>query len=603
MALRISNEILTHQLREVLLAGTGITLVPTTNKTTTIESSGGGGFVPTLPITNLNLILADPQGALYNADPSTLVTSTEQDLLYCSTTANSIQLNLQRYLPRYSSALSYAPGALFVHENLVYSTSADGSFVNPYTPPPLLSVVLNDALYQRHDVLNNITQLALKSRHDYSALCLRPNGTAPAYIGNMFGLLNGQPVPGLQFPAAAELRMDPLSYDDLALNEASDATVVLAGRLGGSGAGAYVSFSGNANVFPLILRASAKSDAFELSCGELHTFPAVESERHVIAIRIAYANSFVPQLTVFVDGQRVYHKFVEATDKSLGLAGRVSLGDALGNVNMDLAAFACYNVALSDDECAALATELAFSKHLQLAPLSLAPSVEYRSSEGTAASYPPHANGDPDLVLAMAVGPNNPVFQTSSNTIALPTYNYRFANGSGPLVSDALGAGYLTGPFTLALAYVPKSPAGSCDVFSVTMGPDVVTVRTQLSITRLEIALHNTQTNATTAQTIALDGATNNEMLLFLAYSFQSGFSLVAIRIDGADYASCTSSYDSANSAVVDFVSLGSQQNTANSIFYAGDFCFFPRLLTLDEMAAHAAQLAQTYGLPLAFGI
>lgn len=601
--LRVSNDLLTVQLRQVLRAGTNVVFDTTHADYTLVSSSGGYPSAISNP-QNLDAIVLDASANMINVPWLSLLESTTPSTFSLAKVGNKIQFTLAPHASVYDSSKTYAaslPFACIDSAGIVYSTSPTSSLEShSISNSANYKLAIESAMVSTGTNVSKIP-VRLGRSSGASFIVLEPESANVPTLTSL-ATVNGVSVNKVNFSGAQTLATPSASHDDSsAINMPWDCTLVMSADIvPGDTSSKYVEFMGNSNVYAFSVANSAVVGNLAVSCGETHLVPLLNS-RGVFIFRISQSSAFTPYLDVFFNGANIYSRPYSGTvtAKSLGLAGLLRVGDSANTSStMSLHHLSWYDCALSDQECLLQSQYIAVTSglsNISIGPeliLSTDFKVRYVAAAGSTSSYPTQTSLISSYTdLTQSTPASRPLFNNYA------TFNYRFTGNVAYMDSGAL-AGAAGSRYCVAFMF---APGGACailnEIASLTLdNTDKIYVVGSYSSSVLTIGL---QSGATTKTfTLAHKALTNDELLLVLNCN-NNVYTLTAIRYDTKECASCSLSYSGAG-LVANKLTIGRTVAPASNFPYnIGDLYVFTRILPGNDAMALVDYLTTTYSLPM----
>lgn len=603
-SLRVSNDLLSVQLRQVLRPGTNVTF-DTTHSDYTLVSSAAGGYPDAISNPqDLDALILNASAQIVNVPWLSLLESTTPNSLSLAKVGNKIQFTVAPLAPIYDSATTYAASTQFAcidTAGIVYSTSptsilqSDRMSGSPNYQLAIESAVLSSG--------SNVAKIPVRlGRSAGGAFIVLETESANVPTISSLATVNGVVINKVNFSGAKTLATPLASHDDSsAINMPWDCTLILSADIApGDTVSKYLEFLGNSSVYGFSVANAPIIGNLAVTCGETHTVPILNS-RGVYIFRISQSSAFTTFLDVFFNGANIYSRPFSntLTAKSLGLAGLLRLGDSTNTSStMSVHHLSWYDYALGDYECflksqyiavtsgltnISIRTELILSTDFQ---------VRYVASGGTTSSYPTETNLlGTFTALTQAVSGSRPLFNS------YPTFNYRFV---GNLIN--MNSGTLSGStgtrYSIAIMF---APGGACadlnEISSIHLdNADKLAIIGSYASSVLTIGLRSGATDKTF--TINHKASTNDELLLVLNCN-NNVYTLSAIRYDTKECASCSLTYGGAGQ-LLNSLTIGRTVAPANTFPYnIGDVYVYTRILPGNDAMSLVDALTAQYFLPM----
>lgn len=616
MVLKVSNEVLTAQIRQVLRSGRNITFDENSAAYTVINTSADPAPPITLDSPNVHDIITviNNQGDMGNALLRDLLVSTDPSLLTVSLDTNTRLTNIgltNNVIQLYDNSKTYPASstpACIDKCGLLYSTDSVGVL-------KCSSLAIDNSRF----TLFGIDDLV---EANVDALPIHMSRTAntpvitlvPANANNPPTRVNGGVVNGQQ---KSLLR----SVSGQSLSSAANSTLVQEGDFTLFVAFKYstadytvvhpvISFSGSADVYGVSMSinaerpASATKTLLNIFCGETHTVPDIpisQNDLSVYVVRLTGAYSLISVLDVFCNGTKVYSKqlSIDLNDKNFGLSGIIELGSASASpvCELNFAHISWTNYALSDQECCLnsqrICVENAISDNILASSITNVDwFVRYLSAHGSGQAW--HISNSPLNVfsnvsvfnLTQPVSNLAPQFDSNATE-----YHRNFFNGIEWMETDILSnSDFLYDRFSVVLAFRTDSPGSSvnevCKLSLAGQNSQQVVVSAFGDSTNLLFSL---TTPDNVSYTFQMKNVPNSNKFLLAVSVCNNTYSLVAIRLNSPtlDINSCSGDY---NDGVNDVqycsrITIGRTQAPTNVYEYSiGDVLCYSRSLSAHDL-------------------
>lgn len=606
-SLRVSNDVLTNQLRQVLRAGSNITFDTSNLDFTLINGSGG---YPT-QISNpqeLDVVVLNSTGEMVNAPWTSILESATSSTLSVSKVGNKIRLTLVPHAQIYNSSTTYPasqPLAFVDVNGLPYATQANGDFFsNKLGMRATGMLAIDEAVLSSG---SNIARIPLNMGRNTgsSSITLVPESASVPTLGNL-ALVNGVQKRAASFSGASTLAMSTAQHDaNAALNFAWDCTVVYCGTIvpNTDTSSKYFEFTGNSAIYPFSLANTPVARSLVLTCGDVHTIPYMSSGG-VYVFRISQATSFTSYLDVFFNGTNIYSSPFSntATAKSLGLGGILRLGDAANTSSSQVVNhLSWYDYALSDAECFEISQYIAVT--LGLSSLNIRSDAAFLAD--AVVSYASATNSSASSWAPTAASPVAYIFSQSSPSLrptftgGYASYNFLFSSAQSFLDSGAIN-GALGKNFSVAFMFAPGGIGNAINrIMSFTMSnSDLLDIVGSYDGTTLTIGLAQGASQRT--MSFAHVAGTNDELALVFNCKLGSHASLAATRFDaGVVGASCSLAYAVPN-VNLDKITIG-RTTTPTTVFpyNIGDIRIYARNLPAIDSKSLVSTFTSAYNLPM----
>lgn len=532
MALKISNDILTLQLRQVLLPGSNVQFDTSNTEHTVINANGGGGSsLDTLKIYD-PLIVYPP-----NSTP-----------VYMDRSGN------------------------------VYGTLPNS---NVFSPQYATSVFMN----------LNMDLIALEMNNQSPLPLITLSGTANVIN---YTTVNGVQVKSLIFDPMHQIESSSTRYAD-PLNCVNDCTLVFVVEPPDqSTLTRLLSFSGTSIIHSMNI--TSQRGKMLISHSEDHHVPMyADSSASVYVIRIRNSSAIISTLDVFLNGKLIYSAQSPSdfsnNNKSLGIGGHITIGSSLNTSSFNLVHLSAYRNALADSECIALAQQLNHMKNLSIENVGFETmlwslwSAHYNPTGNASASLWTPACIDPAAVanttLSQSVPANQPTY-----SLAEPLLRYIFTASLAHMSSAMFDAqNFMERSFSVMWLYDPANVPQGSPVFNeilslVTVGNDKVSVCGHYTGPTQTFGLF---LNGNQQSTFTIQGIANANTLL-MSLIFANGlFSLTCFRYTDLSCDSCSLPFSAPNPQIKQLV-LGRSVVAAASLAYKiGDIFILPFAASVQD--------------------
>lgn len=603
-SLRVSNDVLTAQLRQVLRPGTNVTFDTTHVDYTLVSSAAGYPSVITNP-QDLDALVLDASANITNVPWTSLLESATPTTFSINKVGNKIRYSLIPHAQIYNSATVYPaslPFACVDPTGIVYSTSPTSRLENVR-----MKGSQNSRLAIESTVVSSGSNVAkvpiTMGRSSGAAFIVVEQESLNVPTISSLATVNGVTINKLNFSGAQTLATLAASHDDSsAFNISWDCTLVFSADIvPGDSTSKYLEFTGNNSVYSMAISNSPIVGNLSITCGEVHTIPYLAA-RGVYVVRISQTSAFTSYLDVFMNGSNIYSRPFSSslTAKSLGLAGLLRLGDSTNTAStMSIHHLSWYDFALSDDDCFLqsqyIATTCGLLPTISITSdliLSTDFKVRYIAAAGTISDLPTSTNvlGAP-YSLSQSNAANKPLFNSYS------TFNYRFVNSVAYMDSGAL-AGTTGSRYSIVVMF---APGGICsvlnDLATLTLNnSDFITIIGSYSSSVLTLGLKSGATQKTLS--LAHKAATNDELALVLNCN-NNVYTLTAIRFDTKECASCSIAYTGAGVSM-NKLTIGRTSAPATVFpFNIGDIFVYTRILPGNDAMSLVDALIGDYSLPM----
>lgn len=603
MALRVSDEIFTTQLRSTLIPGTNVTFNTTNPKQTIVNASGGS--------TGAVLDLQPPTAAddLLVLNP-TLDAPRNKKLI--STNTSLVDINIS------ATQVKIVPGPLatYYDPNITYPVQQ----ANLGLWNSLLAVGTNSSggLYRTDSLLNeelfllDIDNGVVSTGANVKQVRLLSAVAPPAYL-----TASGPPITKtLQSSASHNItnlnwltfqtnsNLSTVNFEGL--NWTHDFTIALAITTSSQlqlNSSPLFSFSGTPTIYPMSLDFNENlQNCISFQHGDVHNIPVPSTGNAIILIRCTATNAFITQVDACVNGVCVYTGFIDnsITLKSLGIGGDCIMAVA---APLNIAYFGAFARAISDDECAKVTTAISLMRNMPITSFDSVPHVTYKSFPSGVSAITPQETPRPSNYTLTATFP-----PTKATTPA--TYNWKFYTNA----QQFLSSGSLTGlnvsgydGFSLvSLLAIPVVPGAINTVniakFNFTLG-DSLTIQLNSNAGSFTFQLAYTPSVGPTvfsANTSPFTLLNNNECVISLIVKRTNAW------FSAYNYSTNTGTQTSltvTSMGEVNTVSFGRDASspTHNITYHLGDILLFPYIKR--DIQQQIDLLKTTYNLPLAINL
>lgn len=621
--LKVSNEVLTAQIRQVLRSGRNISFDENSSAYTVINTSADPAPPISLDSPSLHDIITviNNQGDMGNALLRDLLVSTDPSLLAVSLDTNTRLTNIgitNNVIKLYDNSKTYPASTAPVCMDkcgLLYSTDSVGVL-------KCSSLAIDNSrftLFGIDDLVGvNVDALPIHMSRTANTpvITLVPTdaNNPPTRVNG--GVVNGQQKSRLRCTSGRALS----SAANSTLAQEGDFTLFVAFKYSTEDYATVhpvIAFSGNADVYGVSLSinaerpASATKTLLNIFCGELHSVPDIpltQNDVSVYVVRLTGAYSLLSVLDVFCNGTKIYSKqlSIDLNDKNFGLSGIIELGSAtaLPVCELDFAHISWTNYALSDQECCLnsqrICVENAISDNVLESSLTNVDwFVRYLSAHGSGQAW--NISNSPINVFS-----NVSVFNMTQPQINLAPqfdsnateYHRNFFNGIEWMQTDILSnSEFLYDRFSVVFAFRAVSAGSSvnevCKLSLAGLDSQQIVVSAFGDSTNLLFSL---ATPDNSSHTFQMKNVSNNNNFLLAVSVCNSTYSLVAIRLNSStlDVNSCSGDY---NDGINEFqycsrIIIGRTQAVTNIYEYSiGDVMCYSRSLSAHDLIT----LAKTF--------
>lgn len=605
MALRVSDEIFTTQLRATLIPGTNVTFNTTNPKQTIINASGGGGGGAVLdlhaPIAVDDLLVLN---STLDAPRNKKLTSTNTALVGVNISGTQVQI---------------VPGPLATYYNPSTIYPVQQSDLGLWNS--LLAVGTNSAgnLYRTDTLINadlfflDIDNSVVSTGTDLKQTRMLSAVTPPVYLtasgptttkSSQSSLSNNiTNLNWLTFQTNSNL--STANFEGF--NWTHDFTIALAITTSSQlqlNNSPIFSFGGTSTIYSMSLDFDENlQNCIKFQHADAHNIPIPNNTNAIILIRCTATNAFVTQIDACVNGICVYTGFVDTsmTLKSLGIGGDCTIGPAAA---LNVAYFGAFARALSDEECAKVTTAISLMRNMPITnSFNAIPHVTYNSFSSGVSTVNPQETPRPSNYTLTATFP-----PTKANTPV--TYNWKFyTNAQQFLSSGALTglklSGY-DGYSLVSLFAVPVLPLAINIVnvakFNFTLG-DSIAIQLVGDVGSFNFRLAYTPLVGPTiysANTTPFSAQNNNECAISLIVKRTN------VWFSAYDYSTNTGTQTSLSVPIVGEVGTvlfgrDSSSPTHNVTYHLGDIMLFPYIKR--DIQQQIDLFKTTYSLPLAINL
>lgn len=493
MALKISNDILTLQLRQVLLPGSNVTFDTSNTEHTIINANGGGGSNPdTLKI----------------FDPLTI------------------------YPP------NSAPAYIDKSGN-VYGTRSNSKI---YTPK-----------YATSEFMNLNMDLVALEMNQSSLPLITLSGTANI---TTFPTVNGAQEKSLELGPTDQIASSPLRYAN-PLNCVNDCTLVFVIESPDQSVlTRLLSFSGTSAIHSMditsksgkMLISHGEDHRIPMSSVSVYVIRISNSSSIVSTMDVFLNGSLIYSAQSTLDFSN--------NNKSLGIGGHITIGSSLNTVSFNLIHLSAYRTALSDSECISLAQQLNHMKNLAIENMGYETdlwslwSAHYNPASNASDSVWTPVCIDPAAVantsLSQLVLANRPTY-----SLAEPLLKYTFSAAVAHMSTALFDAQqFMEHSFSVMWLYDPSNVAQGSPSFNeilslVAVSNDKVSVCGHYtgSAQTLGLFLNGTEQSKFTIPNIA----NANTLLISLTFASGGQFGLTSYRYTDLSCDSCSLSFSAQN--------------------------------------------------------
>lgn len=613
-ALKVSNEILTSQIRQVLRAGRNITFDENSTAFTVINTPADPSAISLNSPTIHDIIaVVDNQGNVMNTLLRDHLVSTDSSLFTISLDTNTRLTNLgltNNVIKLYDVSKIYPSStvpACMDKYGLLYSTDSVGVL-------KCSSLAIDNTRFSLVGIDDltgtNVDALAI---HMSRAANIPVITMLPVNVNNTPTRVNGGLVNGQQKSLLQCVSGQALVSSGSPIDMEGDFTLFMAFKyttMDHSSTHPVIMFMGNADVYGVSVNISATRPAsstkscLNVFCGEFHTVPDIpvtQNDLSVYTVRLTGAYALVSVLDVFCNGTKIYSKelSIDLNDKNFGLAGQIALGSA--NVSpvceLNFAHISWTNYAMSDHECCLnsqrICVENAIGDNILEASLTNVDwFVRYLSAHGSGQAW--NTSNSPLNVFA-----NVSVFDMTQNTLNLAPqydsndqgYHRHFYNGIEWMQTDVLSnSEFLYDRFSVLLTFRCDSPGSSvnevCKLSLAAGDTQQVIVSAFGDSTNLGFAL---TTPDNTLHTFQMKNISNSNKFLLAISVCGNTYSLVVIRLNSntLDVNSCSVDYTDGvnNIQYCSRIVIGRSQTTTNIYEYSiGDVLCYSRSLSAHDL-------------------